>query len=112
MRYPDEKRASPSIRETLTFKKEIPLVWLLTLLVGGLANFAALIWIAASIVNQVGGHEKAIAILETRTSANNTLIAAQTVLIQAQLVMINDTKEGLSELRERFNRYSDRRFNR
>lgn len=103
-----ERRNNPTIRETLTFKKEISIAWLVTILIGGIANFAAVVWIAATIVSEIGVHDKALAILEAKTASNTTMIAAQTVLIQAQQVMISETKESLHDLRERFNTHSDR----
>lgn len=112
MREP-ERRTHPSIRETLTFTKDIPLIWLLTFLIGGVANFGALVWMAATIVGNINTHDKAIMDLRSQTTANTTLIAAQTVLIQAQQVMITENKEGLRVLSDRFNSiYDNRRFNR
>lgn len=107
-----ERRTHPSLRETLTFTKELPLSWLFTFLIGGTANFAALVWMAATIVSNINSHDKAILDLRVQTTANTTLIAAQTVLIQAQQVMISENKEGLRTLSDRFNLVSDRPFNR
>lgn len=39
--------------DTFRISKEIPLSWLITFLVGGIANFASIIWIAATLVSDI-----------------------------------------------------------
>ena len=104
-----DRRTSPTLRETLTFSKEIPLHWLITLIAGGAANFAAVVWMAATIVGNINNQDKSISDLQTRTTNNTTLIAAQTVLLQAQQVMIMENKDGIRVLAERFNNKVDHR---
>jgi hypothetical protein len=41
-------------RSKLKVTKEIPLTWLVTFVSGGLANFGCIIWIAATLVSDIG----------------------------------------------------------
>ena len=104
-----DRRVAPTLRETLTFSKEIPLSWLITLMIAAGVNFTAMVWMAATIVGNINNHDKNISDLQVRTTNNTTLIAAQTVLLQAQQVMIMENKEGLKVLADRFNNKADHR---
>lgn len=48
-----DRRTKPTLREALTFTKEIPLAWLLAFFAGGVGNFAVLVWMAATLVADV-----------------------------------------------------------
>lgn len=40
-------------KRNFSITKEVPISWLVTMLIGGIANFAAIIWIAATLVRDV-----------------------------------------------------------
>jgi hypothetical protein len=48
-----ERRDSPSFRDILTFKKEIPFGWLISAAVGGMTQLAVLVWMASTVVSDV-----------------------------------------------------------
>lgn len=63
----------------LALNKEISLGWLISFLVGGVANFAAIIWIAATLVSDVGSlkvlvSEHARLLVEGRSDREKVLI--------------------------------------
>lgn len=58
---------------TWTVNKEVPLYWLITMFIGGIANFACFIWIAATVVSDGNNLKKLVEKHESQLNEKDKL---------------------------------------
>lgn len=115
MPHPEDRRTHRTLRETLTFTKEIPLVWLITFLLGGLANFAAIVWMAAVLVTEVSALKDDGKLARSQLSAiwealgtHATELRRQSEVDNALDLRLKESAARIDRLEDRFNKERDR----
>ena len=103
-----DRRARPTLRETLTYTKEVPLAWLITFLCGGLGNLAILTWMAATLVADVNSLKENYKEVRINAVRIDGVVSTQAADVQRATDINNAQNARLDDHSHRIERIEDR----
>lgn len=99
----EERRTQPKFREVLAFHKEVPVGWLATFLGGGLVNFAILVWMASTVVSDVGYLKTDLSAVKTEVIRLDSVSNANAADSKTQASRLDDHGHRLDTIENRLN---------
>ena len=103
-----ERRSKVSLLEAISSPKEIPLGWVATFFAGGIVNFTVLVWMASSLVSDVGALKDSFKEVKVNSVRIDGIVNSHASELQRALDVDNAQNARIDEHGRRIERLEDR----